>query len=128
PDGGAVVISQGGTPVDGATVTVNGVAAVQGGAGQNYDVVLNPPVGVGEDIELHIAFGDVVIEGLTTVAPVPAVTAPANGAALSAANPIDVTWTSTADAGGGWAVNMYDGVNTAGLFVPDPAARAASFA
>src|SRR5690606_3014063 len=57
PDGGAVVISQGGTPVDGATVTVNGVAAVQGGAGQNYDVVLNPPVGVGEDIELHIAFG-----------------------------------------------------------------------
>src|SRR5690606_13160103 len=51
-----------------------------------------------------------------------------NGAAFSAANPIDVTWTSTADAGGGWAVNMYDGVNTAGLFVPDPAARAASFA
>jgi hypothetical protein len=90
-------ISQGGTTVDGATVTVNAEAALQSGAGTNYDVTLAAPVAPGGLLDLDISFGTVVIEGTGAVPEPPVITAPLEGANIPVANAIDVTWTSPTD-------------------------------
>lgn len=92
-----VSITQGGVTVDGATVTVNGEAALQGAPGGNYDVTLAAPALPGGLLDLDIAFGSVVIEGTGAVPEPPVTTAPLEGANIPVANAIDVTWTSTTD-------------------------------
>jgi hypothetical protein len=92
-----VGILQGGVSVDGATVTVNGEAATQAGAGDEYHVELAAPVAVGGALDLDIAFGGLVIEGSGTVPEPPVMTAPADAAAFTAATAIQVNWTATAD-------------------------------
>jgi hypothetical protein len=92
-----VSITQGGTVVDLATVTVNTEVALQSTPGSNYDVTLAAPVAAGGLLDLDIAFGSVVIEGTGAVPEPPVITAPLEGANIPVANAIDVTWTSTTD-------------------------------
>lgn len=86
-----------GVVVDGATVTVNGEAAVQGGPGTPYSVELTTPVAVGGQLDLDVTVGTDVYQGLGNVPEAPVVTAPADAASFAVADPIEVTWTSTAD-------------------------------
>ncbi len=93
----SIRIEQGGAVVDGATVTVNGEAAAQAGAGSPYTVTLAVPLATGDDITLDISFGTVGIQGTGTLPEGPVVTAPADGANFAITVPINVTWTSTTD-------------------------------
>lgn len=93
----SIRIEQSGAVVNGATVTVNGEAASQAGAGSPYTVTLAAPLAVGGNLDLDISFGSVVIEGGGTVPEGPVVTAPADGADFALTDPINVTWTSTAN-------------------------------
>lgn len=97
PEFNHVGILQGGASVDGATVTVNGEAALQAAPGDEYHVQLAAPVAVGGALDLDIAFGGLVIEGSGTVPEAPVVTAPADAAAFTVATAIQVNWTATAD-------------------------------
>jgi hypothetical protein len=92
-----ITISEGGTVVDGATVTVNTEAALQAAPGASYDVTLVAPVAVGGTLDLDISFGTTVIQGTGTVPELPVITAPLDNAVILLADPIVVTWTSTAN-------------------------------
>lgn len=125
PEFNHIGISQGGSTVDGATVTVNGEAALQAGAGDEYHVELAAPVAVGGAMDLDIAFSGIEIEGAGTVPEQAVVTLPADGAAIPVANAIDVTWTATTDPSR-WLVDLFDGANNYQVEVAGTA-RAASF-
>jgi hypothetical protein len=118
-----IIISQGGTIVDGATVTVNGETAVQSAPGEIYQVNLTTIVPAGGLLDLDIAFGTVVIEGTGAVPESPVITAPAEGANIPVANAIDVTWTSTTNPDRfkiyvqtGAGVQVFDALGTARAF------------
>lgn len=125
PEFNHVGISQGGASVDGATVTVNGEAALQAAPGDQYHVQLAAPVAVGGAVNLAIAFGGIAIAGAGIVPDQAVVTAPADGAAIPVANAIDVTWTATTDPSR-WVVDLFDGANNYQVEVAGTA-RAASF-
>jgi len=93
----SIRIEQGGAVVNGATVTVNGEAAAQAGAGSPYTVTLAAPLAVGDDLDLDIVIGTIAIQGTGTLPEGPVVTAPADGADFALTDPINVTWTSTAN-------------------------------
>ncbi|HJS46609.1 MAG TPA: hypothetical protein VJ773_01345 [Gemmatimonadales bacterium] len=103
-----VLVSQGGTTVDGAAVTVNGTALTQTAPGAIYSGQLPAPVAVGGAIDLDVTAGALVVEGLGTVPEPAVVTAPADAAAIAVTAPIDVTWTATADPDR-WVVDFFDG-------------------
>jgi hypothetical protein len=126
PEANSIEISQGGATLNGATVTVNGEAALQGAPGDEYFVQLAAPVAVGGALDLDIAFGGVVIQGSGTVPEAPVVTAPADGAAIPVGNPVNVTWTATTDPSR-WVVVVTDGDAFHEMEVAGTA-RAASFA
>ncbi len=126
PEFNHVGVSQGGATVDGATVTVNGEAALQAAPGDEYHVQLAAPVAAGGALDLDIAFGAVVIEGSGTVPEEAVVTAPADGAEIAVASAIDVTWTATTDPTR-WVVDLFDGVTNHSVEVAGTE-RAASFA
>ena len=65
--GGSVAVSDGGTAVDGATVTLNGTAATPGGAAGAYDLVLPATVAAGGALTLDVASGSAVVQGTGTV-------------------------------------------------------------
>ena len=98
--GGVVTVTDGGVAVTGATVSLNGTAAVPGAADGDYDVTLAAPVAAGGAMTLDVSDGEVVIQGTGTVPETPVITAPVNAASFDPADPIDVTWTSTADPAG----------------------------
>lgn len=118
-----ISIRQGGPMVDGATVTVNGEAALQSAPGENYFVDLAAPVAVGGLLDLDISFGSIVIQGTGAVPEAPVITAPAEGANIAVASAIDVTWTSTTDPDRfqifvqtGAGVQVFDAAGTARAF------------
>ena len=118
-----VMIHQGGTVVDGATVTVNTEALLQIAPGDIYQGTLTTTVPVGGLLDLDISFGSVVIEGTGAVPEAPVITAPAEGANIPMANAIDVTWTSTANPDRfqiivqtGAGVQVFDAAGTARAF------------
>ncbi len=121
--GGSIAITQGGVAVDGATVEVNGQAAVQPAPGENYQVTLAAPVAAGGLIALELDFGVVHVEGTATVPEAPVVTAPADGALIPWIEDIDVAWTSTADASAGWVAAVYDPGYLFYVSTTNPAAR-----
>jgi hypothetical protein len=86
-----------GALVDGATVTVNGEAATQAFAGDNYHVQLTTPVPVGDPLDLSVTVGAIGYTATGNVPEPPDVTAPADAAMFAAADPIQVDWTATVD-------------------------------
>jgi hypothetical protein len=97
PEFNHVSLTLGGATVDGATVTVNGEAALQAGAGDSYHVQLAAPVAVGGQLDLDVTVGADIYQGLGNVPEPPVVTLPADAAVFVVADPIQVDWTSTAD-------------------------------
>ena len=114
--------------VDGASVRVNGEAAIQSGPGTGYYVDLTTPVAGGGQLDLDITVDTDVVQGLGNVPEAPVITAPANSASFAAADPIEVTWTSTSDpdrfvilvdgAGPGVAGNLRSFTFSGGSFTP----------
>ena len=121
-----VIVSQGGTVVDGATVTVNGTALTQTAAGAIYSGQLPAPVAVGGALDLDVTAGALVVEGLGTVPEPAVVTAPADAAAIAVTVAIEVTWTSTVDPDR-WVVDLFDGATNYSLEVTGTL-RTATFA
>jgi hypothetical protein len=97
PEFNHVGLTLGGLSVDGATVTVNGEAALQAAPGDQYHVTLAAPVAVGDPLDLDVTVGADVYQGLGNVPEPPVVTAPADAAVFVVADAIQVDWTSTAD-------------------------------
>jgi hypothetical protein len=91
-----IVVTNGGNPVSGATVTVNGEAATPGAAGE-YAVTLAAPVAAGGALNLEVGASGETITATGNVPEAPAVTAPADAAEFVTNAAIDVTWTSTTD-------------------------------
>lgn len=121
-----IAVFRDGTRVEGATVTVNGEAAVQTDPDPDYVLVFAAPLAAGDGLVLDIAFGDVVIQGLGDIPEAPVMTAPSDGAVIAVANAVDVTWTATIDPSK-WIVVATDGVNTYEVEVAGTQ-RAAAFA
>jgi hypothetical protein len=98
-DGGTVVVTEGdgGGPVSGATVALNGTAATPGASAGEYDVVLPAPVAAGGTMTLDVSNDEFVIQGTGTVPETPVITAPADDASFLPTEAIDVAWTSTSD-------------------------------
>ena len=120
--GGSVAVSDGGTAVDGATVTLNGTAATPGGAAGEYDLVLPATVPAGGALTLDVSSGGAVVQGTGTVPEAPVITAPAEASTFDAGSDIEVTWTATASPDR-WVVDAEGPVATQSFPVNDGAAR-----
>ena len=98
-NGGTVVVTEGdgGGPVSGATVALNGYAATAGAAAGEYDIALPAPVVAGGTMTLDVSDGEFVIQGTGTVPETPVITAPADAANFLPTEVITVDWTSTTD-------------------------------
>jgi hypothetical protein len=93
---GVVNISDDGSEVTGATVTLNGTAATAGGAGV-YNVALAAPLNAGDDLALNVIFDDATVDGLGELPEAGVITAPTDLSNFTTAQEVPVTWTSTAD-------------------------------
>lgn len=122
PPSGTVTVSDGGVPVEGASVDVNGVAAVAGGVPGEYGLAFAVPVAGGATITVEVSDAGAVVLAEATVPHTPVLTAPAQDAVFANTQDIEVTWTSTSDPDR-WVVEASDG--TVETFdVADGAARA----
>jgi hypothetical protein len=88
-----VFVFRGATPIDTATVSVNGTPAPVG-ADKGYHITLPASVPTGNPLHLQVVVGAVTIAGVGNVPEDPVVTAPPNGAVLPATVPVAVTWSS----------------------------------
>jgi hypothetical protein len=118
---GVVNVSDDGSGVTGATVTLNGTAATAGGAGV-YNIALLAPLNAGDDLALNVIFDDATVDGLGELPEAGVITAPADLATFTTAEQIGVDWTSTADPAR-WVVEAV-GATTETFDVADGAARA----
>ena len=94
---GVVNVSDDGSEVSGATVTLNGTAATAGVAGV-YNVALPAPLNPGDDLDLSVIFDDATVDGLGDLPEPGVITAPTDASAFTTTQEIPVTWTATADA------------------------------
>lgn len=93
------------TPIDDATVTVNGVGlAVVGSGNGRYSGVLPAAVPSGGAINLSVTAGGNVVTGAASVPEAPAITAPAAAAVLSRAQAFTIAWTTPADPDRFWVL------------------------
>jgi hypothetical protein len=88
-----VVLTNDGTAVTNASVSVNGTTANLG-ADSKYHATLPSTVPVGGRLFLDVGSGPFAIHGLGRVPEAPVITAPADGASFAPPQPIPVTWTS----------------------------------
>ena len=88
-----VLLTNDGTAVTNASVSVNGTTANLG-ADSKYHATLPSTVPVGGRLFVDVGSGPFAIHGLGRVPEAPVITAPADGASFAPAQPIPVTWTS----------------------------------
>jgi hypothetical protein len=87
-----------GIPVDGAVVTVNGVAATQASQGESYVASLSPPLAIGDRLDLSVTVGSEVYTATGSVPPGPPDITDVGGSFTSPVDPVWLEWTSPAGA------------------------------
>lgn len=114
-DNARIVISDDGSPITGATVEVNGIAATPGDAGE-YLVNFPSSLTGGDAVTLSITAGDTQVDGSGTFPEGAVTNAPADGATFGTGQQVPVSWTASTDPLR-WAV-VAEGATTESFDVP----------
>jgi hypothetical protein len=103
----AVDLSQGGSPLKGVVVRVNGTLVPEQATPPGRYRVQLPVVAPGTQVKFEITSGGDKITGVTTFPRVPVIVAPAGGAAVHPGTPLTFSWTDSESPEEFWAYLAY---------------------